>query len=326
MNSISLKKLEMYLPAVFGMAVILLAIIAYNTVGVGSPPKGAAAQPTSGLSPEPSAKDEAQHYADRLTARFTWGVSAIALAASLLLTIACSIWVLLRWSTARGYAARRSVMAIVFAIVSAALLAAVCWALIVTGSALTDFMAAASGDEVPHFAAVTAFAMFALGCFTIFLLLGSACVAADPQTAESVDQLRDRVADMEWLFFTSSLLLIAAVFEIYALFQWPAASPHVPNPAAMRQIGKTVTSAVGAIYTALVLAVFFPLGAILRRRAISKAIESGANYGAHAKWLEENGLSFTWQQRLVRVLTALGPLIAGTAVSAIAELFKAGSG
>jgi hypothetical protein len=81
------------------------------------------------------------------------------------------------------------------------------------------------------------------------------------------DHLNRQLGTLRFAFHTSTFVLVAAVLEMYALFQWPSAFMGEAGSALVRNGALTASLAVGAIFSMLLLLIYVPGANVLVREA-----------------------------------------------------------
>jgi hypothetical protein len=136
----------------------------------------------------------------------------------------------------------------------------------------------------------------------------------------SVRGLALRMRQGNWVLHTATLLLIANVLRIDAMYQWAAmAEPSPEASAAMALLGSALTRLWGTYYTLLLAAVAISASAIFHVRVL-RLVPFDLSDKLSDEWLREHGFSVTLPQLLPRVLAVFGPLLAGQATGLLSKL------
>jgi hypothetical protein len=89
------------------------------------------------------------------------------------------------------------------------------------------------------------------------------------------DQLRAQLQGLRMLFNAGSVLLVVAVLEIAALLRWPTffiASTDAQT--AMQSAAATTATAIGALFSVVLLSTYVPAASLLRRQASTIGIRA----------------------------------------------------
>jgi hypothetical protein len=156
-----------------------------------------------------------------------------------------------------------------------------------------------------------------LGCTLSVLVLMMAAFGAtlvpSGSAVEPADGAHTRMQQMQLLLYISAILLVAGVFELYALLRWPIAYYAEPaDQAAIKTVAAAGASAAGVFFSLLLASVYVPSAAL--QRFLTTSIAANArpkDKKAQREWLKDRDLYTTPIQILYRVLAILGPSLAG---------------
>lgn len=152
-------------------------------------------------------------------------------------------------------------------------------------------------------------ALFATALF-MGLSLGVALKdVVNPKLAiERLLQVRSVVRSM--LALTTAWLVVG-VMGIGLFHRMVAAGLSEAQSKVVETLGASSTILSGALYSALMAAVFGPVEVLLRQAAGKLAANRGVASEATEKWLGEQGFELSLTNSLMRVLAVFGPLLAG---------------
>jgi hypothetical protein len=145
---------------------------------------------------------------------------------------------------------------------------------------------------------------------------------------EEAPLLAQAMADHRALLFLGAALLIVGVFVAKAWRDWPlafcAASPCAPD-SALAVFGQKATASVlfdATSFVMILVAIFVPKGIMLRSRADDLAAAAGMRPGTRefTQWQDAAGLTYNWQDQLVRLIALLSPLLGTVAAGALQQI------
>jgi hypothetical protein len=121
---------------------------------------------------------------------------------------------------------------------------------------------------------------------------------------------------MVHLYLLSALLAVS-VIALHSYFSWPAVI--VPDNVAseLRGLASVIAITFGSGFTLLIVALIGPAIYVINKRTEEMATEATqllnekATEGAARSWREKNGFVATSQQKVMRMLATIGPMLAG---------------
>lgn len=129
--------------------------------------------------------------------------------------------------------------------------------------------------------------------------------------ALAVEQLlRVRSVVRSMLALTTTWLVVG-VMGVGLFHRMVAAGLSEPQSKAIETLGASSTILSGALYSALMAAMFGPVEVLLRQAAGKLAANRGIAPEGTEKWLGEQGFEVSLTNSLMRVLAVFGPLLAG---------------
>jgi hypothetical protein len=253
--------------------------------------------------------------AQLVAARTSWG-SAIFVATAIMITLAASAL----GQLARALQSHR----LALGIASAAGLAGIWLVLHAYPAIAVPPLQMAEGDVIyrvsqfdPRPPLVVFLSALAWTSLLIALALGS--LMPRIQSSPSLDELQGMRRFVRAMLTGTTLWLVVGVLGI-GLYHRMAAAHVVPEAAdALNTIGASSTVFAGALYSALIAAVFGPVELMMRRAARRIAPTAKHPKRSTEEWLSKQGFEISVLQELRGVLAVLGPLLAGMA-QGIAEL------
>lgn len=155
---------------------------------------------------------------------------------------------------------------------------------------------------------------FLSALFATALLMGLSLGVAlkdvvNPEPAiERLLQVRSVVRSM--LALTTTWLVVGVV-GVGLFHRMVAAGFSEPQSKVVETLGASSTILSGALYSALMAAMFGPVEVLLRQAAGKLAANQGVAPEGTEKWLGEQGFDLSLTNSLMRVLAVFGPLLAG---------------
>lgn len=166
-------------------------------------------------------------------------------------------------------------------------------------------------------------AIFAIAVSVWRLLSGLTSLTPQAATDEKSLNARKSIVGeanrgiMVHLYLVSALLAVS-VIALYSYFSWPAVvvlDEMLANE--LRRLASTIAIVFGTGFTLLIVALIGPAVYAINRRTEELATEATqllnqkVTEDAKRSWREENGFIVTSQQKAIRLLAAIGPVLAG---------------
>lgn len=149
----------------------------------------------------------------------------------------------------------------------------------------------------------------------VFLIVGS--VATFMVEVRTADEVKVQLSGLRMLFNAGAIFLLAGTLEVNALLRWPAV--FYPDATAQSLIAAAnwMATAVGAVFTIVLLAVYLPSVTILHEqvRWLPAAEKADAENVFTAMGFGDGGI-----QQVSRLLQALAPLLTGLTLTAASTL------
>lgn len=165
------------------------------------------------------------------------------------------------------------------------------------------------------------------------LLAAASAALAVPSADLPEETLRDLVAErgrgLRALLYLGSGVLVLHALEMHAFYRWPGAWLPPEQAELVDRMAQGVSTANGAFFSFLLLALYLPTAGILRLRGLELAGEGAAEEETSAppgterrRRAREEGLVFSPFQELSHLLVALAPLLAGGPLAAALDLLR----
>jgi hypothetical protein len=149
----------------------------------------------------------------------------------------------------------------------------------------------------------------------VFLIVGS--MATFMVEVRTADEVKVQLSGLRMLFNAGAIFLLAGTLEVNALLRWPAV--FYPDATAQSLIAAAnwMATAVGAVFTIVLLAVYLPSVTILHEqvRWLPVAEKADAENAFTAMGFGDAGI-----QQVSRLLQALAPLLTGLTLTAASTL------
>ena len=123
------------------------------------------------------------------------------------------------------------------------------------------------------------------------------------------------------LLYIGATALVLRALEMYTLYRWPGAWLAPPLDDLVDRIALAVSTAHGAFFSAILMALYVPAAFVLRFRAnwLAHHVIHGTAEERET-WLNKVGLGFSPMQEIGGLLATVAPLIAGGSIAKVIEL------
>ncbi|HTE41770.1 MAG TPA: hypothetical protein VK629_13135 [Steroidobacteraceae bacterium] len=262
-----------------------------------------------------------------LRARTGWGVPAIGFALVAIAAVLTALFVIAQ--SFKDLAIRDRIRgSITIILAAAALLAAAIYAgeSVISEPAVTSELRKATMHRTTATHAVAMSTMFDTISYLVFLLLlaaASASLVWSKTSAPTPASLALRLRQTRWLLYAGAAALVLRAIEMHALYRWPSVWLSKEMGAAVDQMALSLSTAHGAFYSAVLMALYLPTALTLRMRSKSLAIAAVGGGEQQEAWLAKEGLSLSPFKEMTSLMITLAPLLAGGPVS---KLFGALAG
>jgi hypothetical protein len=261
-----------------------------------------------------------------LVARVAWAIPALGFALIALAALSASALVLIR--CLRSLQRRERVVAGA-AIV---LFALAYWsigqyggALILSEPGITSQLRKMTMHRTSATHAVSVDTFFDTVSYVIFLLLVSAAsmtVVRSTAAERNAQVLKDRLDQLRWLLYVGATALMLRAVEMYALYRWPGVWLSPEAGRTVDRMALAVSIAHGAVFSAILLALYLPTALTLRLRSTWLATQATAGTTeSPGTWLAKMGLELSPLQEVARLVVTVAPLLAGGSVAKLIDVF-----
>lgn len=253
--------------------------------------------------------DDAGVKASATRAKMLWGVSALALILGLFLNFFIAIFILKRSLTPFGRKLRFLAMAVVVAVTLVMLI------LISSGvGGGTSSLLIAKSEEyaqvpIGEFISLTNF----LACVVLIIIVAACCslLFQKRDFEDKVRYLAGQVKHFKLSLSATSSLLVIGIFQLYALYSWPAVFFEDNTSAAIKTLANGLFMSAGILYSILLFVVYLPV-AFVQNKAIERLASEAALSGTEidrTDWLKRNGLSNPPMSVIASYLAMLSPFL-----------------
>jgi hypothetical protein len=137
----------------------------------------------------------------------------------------------------------------------------------------------------------------------------------EERTDELKQQLKEQLHGLRMLFNAGSVLLVVAVLEIAALLRWPTLFIATADAqTAMQSAAATTATAIGALFSVVLLSTYVPATTLLRRQALTIGIPATDV----DQIFRDAGFADLATQQVGRLGQALLPLVPGLVATLLA--------
>lgn len=263
-----------------------------------------------------------------LLSRVAWGVSAIGFALVAVTVVITSILIVTSSfrTMQRDELVRHAALVAVGAI-GVLLLIATLGEDVMTEPRVTSDLRIATMHRTPATLAVSTDTYFDSTSAAVFLLLiaaASATLSLPRDAALTADALADRIKQNQWLLYFGAAALVIRAIEMYMLYRWP--SIWFPNEKAdeIERMALALSTAHGAFFSAILMALYLPTALIMRLRTRSLAAQAVAGTSEQPEaWTAKVGLASSPFKEVANVIAAIAPLLAGGSISKVISVFGA---
>jgi hypothetical protein len=163
--------------------------------------------------------------------------------------------------------------------------------------------------------------------YAIFLLLLCAASAALIKTdsrPQTIAQVGLRIRQVQWLLYVGAVALVLRDIEMYMLYRWPQIWFGKDAAEAIDRMALALSTAHGAFFSAILMALYLPSAFILRMRSrlIATQVVAGTTEQPD-EWLKKMGFDSTPLKELAHLFATLTPLLAGGTVAKIVSVLAA---
>ena len=261
-----------------------------------------------------------------LVARVAWGIPAVGFSLVALAAVITSALVLIRClrSLRRRERAVAGVALVLFVLAY--------WsigkyggALILSEPGITSQLRKMTMHKTSATYAVSVDTFFDAVSIVIFLLLVSAAsmtVVRSTAAEQTARTLKDRLDQLRWLLYVGAAALMLRAVEMYTLYRWPGVWLSPEAGRTVDRMALAVSVAHGAVFSAILLALYLPTALTLRLRSTWLATQSTAGTPeTPGAWLAKMGLEFSPIQEVVHLFVTVAPLLAGGSVAKLIDVF-----
>jgi hypothetical protein len=135
-----------------------------------------------------------------------------------------------------------------------------------------------------------------------------------------LDTLSGQMADLRVMLSAATVFLVVSVLRLDVVYQWSLAFISVDAIKAADQIVSNTVTETGALFTLILAVVYLPAAFIIHRRAQLLVENAGLSAKEREDILKDQKFTFSFKASLPRILTILGPVIAGPIGQLIAGL------
>jgi hypothetical protein len=167
------------------------------------------------------------------------------------------------------------------------------------------------GVPVWHY---TTFTNICTGVGVIFIIAATTTLLlpVGRQSEERLHRLRHRIQLSKLSLYSASGLLVVGVFQLWALYTWPAS--FLPNPVAssVRVMGNSVTFAASVLFSGCLIFIYLPT-AVIHQTWVANVLHNAAagreDFEPH-EWLRRHGLDTPALTVINRVMGIFAPMAA----------------
>jgi hypothetical protein len=144
-------------------------------------------------------------------------------------------------------------------------------------------------------------------------------------TSYELDVLATHLTQLNGLIKASSMLMISGIIHMQLWLHWPLQLiPNHPDIDLIKRFIQTVIEYWSVCYTLTIAALYIPLAYHLKQQAIRLCREQQLSCEKTdlPEWLGENPLSHSLATQLPQLVAILGPILAGTLVPSLNNLFN----
>lgn len=180
-----------------------------------------------------------------------------------------------------------------------------------------DQMNLASGERLLYL--VNGLALLAA---VLIVLASTALLVGSDREAEDAGRLRARLRSLRLALYLGAAILVAGVLHAVAVHQLPLPLLEQDAASVLDRAGKSVSAAMGLLWTLLLLGIYAPAALILRQDALrlAQAATATDSESSRSEWLSKNHLAVPLWQQLTSLLAILAPLLAGGPGATLIEI------
>lgn len=133
-----------------------------------------------------------------------------------------------------------------------------------------------------------------------------------------------RARGVRWLLYLGSGVLVLHALEMYAFYRWPGAWLPTEQAEVVNRMAHAVSTANGAFFSLLLLALYLPAAGVLRLRSLELLEDesTGAAPAESRQRARDQGVLASPFQELSALLVTLGPLLAGGPLAGALDLLN----
>ena len=264
-----------------------------------------------------------------LLARVAWGVPAIGFGL-ISIAVAASAIVVMANCVAEVPASERGKNIAVIAFAAAALFVIIAYfgdQIMSEPEVTTNLRKATLHRIASGHLCVVADSFFDVVSYAIFLLLlcaASATLVKAQSTIQAIAQVCQRIKQVQWLLYIGAAALVLRDIEMYMLYRWPQIWFAKEQADAIDHMALALSTAHGAFFSAILMALYLPTAFILRTR--TKLLAEQAVVGTNEQpetWLEKSGFNSSPFKQLANVFATITPLLAGGTVAKLVGVLTA---
>lgn len=157
---------------------------------------------------------------------------------------------------------------------------------------------------------------------TIVFVIG-ACIALGyrPTWNIGAQDLRQRIFDLRVMLFSSAVLLVVGVAEIFFLFDWSRSVPPAPGAhiAATASLAPALARTAGALFTFILLIIYAPTAVAHERWRLdlNNALHAGDPSFDTESWEKKHGLLSSALNNMVELTAIVSPMLTALGLPAI---------
>lgn len=258
-----------------------------------------------------------ESYSDGLKGRYFWGVSALLVTSALLWNLSLSLLIFFRFS----YAGSRSANLFPIIVLGLALIPIT---MLIFGWSIPGEVSSKIHEiniENTNFEITVALDSLNIMAFLVILSLAFSLgtLIQNNQGNVTLPQLASRIELANLSLYSAAILLAVGVMEVYAQYSW--ASVHLNGEAKEAYSNATETLAVsaGAVFSALLLILYAPVGLIHKSWVISALHQAqrGMEEFDTDNWLRRNALDKTLVRSFGKISSIVFPALIGASIKLI---------
>jgi hypothetical protein len=161
-----------------------------------------------------------------------------------------------------------------------------------------------------------------IGGGLLMSLAAAACVLDVAAKEDHAAATRAASDELNCLLLLSAALLVTGILETQALYSWPLAYLPESLGRILSETAGAATSSIGTLYSILLAIVFGVAHWSLREMGGASIRASQPDPSAQRVLIKSAGLEVSLGSTLLRVLTALAPLVAGGPLPALLKLLS----